>query len=42
MGARGRFLTGLGFSFAIPHSKSEHIEQSTISVASASAGALGR
>ncbi|HEY2454766.1 MAG TPA: phosphoenolpyruvate--protein phosphotransferase [Scandinavium sp.] len=27
------FSTGLGFSFAIPHSKSEHIEQSTISVA---------
>ncbi len=27
------FTTGLGFSFAIPHSKSEHIEQSTISVA---------
>ncbi|MCP5699483.1 PTS sugar transporter subunit IIA, partial [Klebsiella pneumoniae] len=27
------FPTGLGFSFAIPHSKSEHIEQSTISVA---------
>ncbi|WDB34096.1 putative PEP-binding protein [Escherichia albertii] len=26
------FSTGLGFSFAIPHSKSEHIEQSTISV----------
>ena len=37
------FSTGLGFSFAIPHSKSEHIEQSTISVARlASAGALGR
>lgn len=27
------FSTGLGFGFAIPHSKSEHIEQSTISVA---------
>ncbi len=27
------FSTGLGLSFAIPHSKSEHIEQSTISVA---------
>ncbi|MGU3416437.1 phosphoenolpyruvate--protein phosphotransferase [Enterobacteriaceae bacterium C34A] len=27
------FSTGLGFSFAIPHCKSEHIEQSTISVA---------
>ncbi|MFP1461763.1 PTS sugar transporter subunit IIA [Escherichia coli] len=27
------FSTGLGFSFAIPHRKSEHIEQSTISVA---------
>ena len=27
------FSTGLGFLFAIPHSKSEHIEQSTISVA---------
>lgn len=27
------FSTGLGFSFAISHSKSEHIEQSTISVA---------
>ncbi|WP_310607131.1 phosphoenolpyruvate--protein phosphotransferase [Buttiauxella brennerae] len=27
------FSTGLGFSFAIPHSKSEHIEQSTISLA---------
>ncbi|XPE57926.1 PTS sugar transporter subunit IIA [Shigella flexneri] len=27
------FSTGLGFSFAIPHSKSGHIEQSTISVA---------
>ncbi|STW40005.1 PTS system phosphoenolpyruvate-protein phosphotransferase [Klebsiella pneumoniae] len=27
------FSTGLGFSFAIPHSKSEHIEQSTIRVA---------
>lgn len=27
------FSTGLGFSFAIPHSKSEHIEQSAISVA---------
>lgn len=27
------FSTGLGFYFAIPHSKSEHIEQSTISVA---------
>ncbi|HDG1678039.1 TPA: phosphoenolpyruvate--protein phosphotransferase [Kluyvera ascorbata] len=31
------FSTGLGFSFAIPHSKSEHIEQSTISVARLSA-----
>lgn len=41
MGARGRFSTGLGFSFAIPHSKSEHIEQSTISAASASASVLG-
>ncbi|QPR27415.1 phosphoenolpyruvate--protein phosphotransferase [Edwardsiella hoshinae] len=27
------FSTGLGFGFAIPHSKSAHIEQSTISVA---------
>ena len=27
------FSTGLGFGFAIPHTKSEHIEQSTISVA---------
>ncbi|MDR9964101.1 PTS sugar transporter subunit IIA [Enterobacter cloacae subsp. cloacae] len=27
------FSTGFGFDFAIPHSKSEHIEQSTISVA---------
>ncbi|ALR74840.1 phosphoenolpyruvate--protein phosphotransferase [[Enterobacter] lignolyticus] len=27
------FSTSLGFGFAIPHSKSEHIEQSTISVA---------
>lgn len=27
------FSTGLGFSFAIPHTKSEHIEQSTISIA---------
>ncbi|PSW06559.1 phosphoenolpyruvate--protein phosphotransferase [Photobacterium lipolyticum] len=26
------FSTGLGFGFAIPHTKSEHIEQSTISV----------
>lgn len=26
------FSTGLGFSFAIPHTKSEHIEQSTVSV----------
>jgi len=26
------FPTGLGFGFAIPHTKSEHIEQSTISV----------
>lgn len=33
MGPRSVFSTGLGFSFAIPHSKSEHIEQSTISVA---------
>ncbi|STI82578.1 multiphosphoryl transfer protein 2 [includes phosphoenolpyruvate-protein phosphotransferase);phosphocarrier protein Hpr; fructose-like specific PTS system EIIA component] [Escherichia coli] len=31
--AEAVFSTGLGFSFAIPHSKSEHIEQSTISVA---------
>jgi fructose-specific PTS system IIA-like component len=27
------FSTGLGFGFAIPHTKSEHVEQSTISVA---------
>lgn len=27
------FSTGLGFGFAIPHTKSEHIEQSAISVA---------
>ncbi|WP_016673096.1 PTS sugar transporter subunit IIA, partial [Yersinia pestis] len=27
------FSTGLGFGFAIPHAQSEHIEQSTISVA---------
>ncbi|MFM2481357.1 phosphoenolpyruvate--protein phosphotransferase [Celerinatantimonas sp. YJH-8] len=27
------FSTGLGFGFAIPHTKSEHIEQPTISVA---------
>ena len=27
------FATSLGFGFAIPHTKSEHIEQSTISVA---------
>lgn len=26
------FSTGLGFGFAIPHTKSEHIEQSTVSV----------
>ncbi|GAL13792.1 phosphoenolpyruvate-protein phosphotransferase of PTS system [Vibrio astriarenae] len=26
------FSTGLGFGFAIPHTKSEHIEQSAISV----------
>ena len=34
------FSTGLGFSFAIPHSKSEHIEQSTISVARLAAPVL--
>ena len=32
--AEAVFSTGLASSFAIPHSKSEHIEQSTISVGS--------